>query len=87
MSVEKPLILIDGSGWLFRAYHALPPLTNSKNEPTGAIAGMGMRALCVRGSESARIGPIRPAKTNRGASLRRGRVDQRRRPSFSMRLL
>ncbi|MEW6166989.1 MAG: DNA polymerase I [Pseudomonadota bacterium] len=36
----KPLILIDGSGWLFRAYHALPPLTNSKGEPTGAVFGM-----------------------------------------------
>ncbi|SFF23977.1 DNA polymerase I [Fontimonas thermophila] len=36
----KPLILIDGSGWLFRAYHALPPLTNSRGEPTGAVFGM-----------------------------------------------
>ncbi|HUP90851.1 MAG TPA: DNA polymerase I [Solimonas sp.] len=35
----KPLILIDASGWLYRAFHALPPLTNSRNEPTGAIAG------------------------------------------------
>ncbi|MFP5305145.1 MAG: 5'-3' exonuclease H3TH domain-containing protein, partial [Gammaproteobacteria bacterium] len=40
MSDVKPLILIDGSGWLFRAYHALPPLTNSKGEPTGAVFGM-----------------------------------------------
>ena len=38
---DHPLILIDGSSWLFRAYHALPPLSNSKNEPTGAIYGMG----------------------------------------------
>ena len=37
----KPLILIDGSSWLFRAYHALPPLTNSKGQPTGAVFGMG----------------------------------------------
>jgi DNA polymerase-1 len=37
----KPLILIDGSNWLFRAFHALPPLSNSKGEPTGAIYGMG----------------------------------------------
>lgn len=36
-----PLILIDGSSWLFRAFHALPPLSNSKGEPTGAIYGMG----------------------------------------------
>ncbi|MGH8460349.1 MAG: DNA polymerase I [Stenotrophobium sp.] len=37
----KPLILIDGSSWLFRAYHALPPLTNPAGEPTGAVYGMG----------------------------------------------
>lgn len=34
---KQPLILIDGSSWLFRAYHVLPPLTNSQGEPTGAI--------------------------------------------------
>ncbi len=37
---EKPLILIDGSSYLFRAYHALPSLTTSKNRPTGAIKGV-----------------------------------------------
>ncbi|TXH05516.1 MAG: DNA polymerase I [Nevskiaceae bacterium] len=37
----KPLILIDGSSWLFRAYHALPPLTNAAGQPTGAVFGMG----------------------------------------------
>lgn len=35
-----PLILIDASGWLFRAYHALPPLTDPQGEPTGAVFGM-----------------------------------------------
>ena len=39
-SVEKRLILIDGSSYLFRAYHALPPLTTSKGLPTGAIYGV-----------------------------------------------
>lgn len=33
------LLLIDGSNYLFRAYHALPPLTTSSGEPTGAIKG------------------------------------------------
>ncbi|HEY1076403.1 MAG TPA: DNA polymerase I [Fontimonas sp.] len=37
---SKPLILIDGSNWLFRAYHALPPLNNLRGEPTGAVFGM-----------------------------------------------
>ncbi|MCB1862405.1 MAG: DNA polymerase I, partial [Gammaproteobacteria bacterium] len=40
MSSRTPLILVDGSSYLFRAYHALPPLTNSKGEPTGAIVGV-----------------------------------------------
>ncbi len=33
------ILLIDGSNYLFRAYHALPPLTTSKGEPTGALKG------------------------------------------------
>ncbi|HLQ84610.1 MAG TPA: DNA polymerase I, partial [Salinisphaeraceae bacterium] len=37
---NAPLILIDGSSWLFRAFHVLPPLTNGAGEPTGAIYGM-----------------------------------------------
>ena len=39
--IEKtPLILVDGSSYLYRAYHALPPLTNSKGKPTGAVKGV-----------------------------------------------
>jgi DNA polymerase I len=34
------LILVDGSGYLYRAFHALPPLSNSKGEPTGAVLGV-----------------------------------------------
>ena len=37
---SKPLILIDGSSYLYRAFHALPPLTNSRGEPTGAMYGV-----------------------------------------------
>jgi len=41
MSVtNNPLILIDGSSYLFRAYHALPPLVNSRGQPTGAVKGV-----------------------------------------------
>lgn len=47
MSKPKPkakgkdgkLVLIDGSGYIFRAYHALPPLSRSDGTPTGAVAG------------------------------------------------
>jgi DNA polymerase-1 len=38
--IVHPLVLIDGSSWLFRAFHALPPLSNSRGEPTGAVYGM-----------------------------------------------
>ncbi len=37
---ENPLILVDGSSYLYRAYHAFPPLTNSAGEPTGAVYGV-----------------------------------------------
>ena len=40
MSTEDPIILVDGSSYLYRAYHALPPLENSKSQPTGAIKGV-----------------------------------------------
>jgi DNA polymerase I len=36
----KPLILVDGSSYLYRAFHALPPLSNSRGEPTGAVLGV-----------------------------------------------
>jgi DNA polymerase-1 len=36
----KPLILVDGSSYLYRAFHALPPLVNSQGQPTGAIYGV-----------------------------------------------
>lgn len=35
-----PLVMIDGSSYLYRAFHALPPLKNSHDEPTGAIYGV-----------------------------------------------
>ncbi|MGV7963419.1 DNA polymerase I [Photorhabdus tasmaniensis] len=37
---DNPLILVDGSSYLYRAYHAFPPLTNSAGEPTGAMYGV-----------------------------------------------
>ncbi len=39
-SDKKTLVLVDGSSYLFRAYHGLPPLTNSKGMATGAIYGV-----------------------------------------------
>jgi len=40
MSNPKRLVLVDGSSYLYRAFHALPPLSNSRGEPTGAIHGV-----------------------------------------------
>ena len=36
----KTLLLVDGSSYLYRAFHAMPDLRNSHNEPTGAIQGV-----------------------------------------------
>src|SRR5688500_11935413 len=36
----KRLVLIDGSSYLYRAFHALPPLSNAAGEPTGALFGV-----------------------------------------------
>jgi DNA polymerase-1 len=47
--MSKPLILVDGSSYLYRAFHAMPSLTNSKGFPTGAIYGIAnmLRRLLV----------------------------------------
>jgi len=40
MAGKKPLVLVDGSSYLYRAFHAMPNLSNSRNEPTGAVYGV-----------------------------------------------
>ena len=37
---SNPLVLVDGSSYLYRAFHAFPPLTNKNGEPTGAMYGV-----------------------------------------------
>lgn len=39
-TLDNPFILVDGSSYLFRAFHGMPPLTNSKGQDTGAIYGV-----------------------------------------------
>jgi DNA polymerase-1 len=43
-----PIVLVDGSSYLYRAFHALPPLTNSSGQATGAVKGVisMLRRLC-----------------------------------------
>jgi DNA polymerase-1 len=38
--MAAPLVLVDGSSYLYRAFHALPPLTGPKGQPTGAVVGV-----------------------------------------------
>ena len=64
------LLLIDGSNYLFRAYHALPPLTTSRGEPSGAIKGsLGMLANVALLSKADRAAVIFDA---RGRTFRDG---------------
>src|SRR5258708_32219819 len=37
MTPRPDLLLVDGSSYLYRAFHALPPLSNSRGEPTGSV--------------------------------------------------
>src|SRR5215468_5810664 len=40
MPTSPDLVLVDGSSYVYRAFHALPPLSNSRGEPTGAVHGV-----------------------------------------------
>ena len=67
-STNVDLVLIDGSSYLYRAFHALPSLSNSKGQPTGALHGvLTMIAKLVREQPEAQIAVIfdAPGKTFR----------------------
>jgi DNA polymerase-1 len=62
------LVLVDGSSYLYRAFHALPSLSNSQGEPTGALHGvLSMINKLVREEPAARLGVVfdAPGKTFR----------------------
>ncbi len=70
MSPERlRLVLIDGSSYLFRAFHALPPLTNSGGEPTGALYGVVnmLRSVLKQGSDYIAFVQDAPGPTFRDA--------------------
>ncbi len=59
----KPLVLVDGSSYLFRAFHAMPSLTNSKGEHTGAAYGVtNMLRRLLADYEPERIAVVFDAK-------------------------
>ncbi len=63
MPREVPLILVDGSSYLFRAFHALPPLITSKGQHTGAVKGViNMIRSLVKAYPDSRIAVVFDAK-------------------------
>jgi DNA polymerase-1 len=68
MSGPRKLVLVDGSSYLYRAFHALPPLTSSKGEPTGALLGVLNMLLKLLKDESPQLMAVvfdAPGKTFR----------------------
>ncbi|EQD47945.1 DNA polymerase I [mine drainage metagenome] len=62
------LVLFDGSSYLYRAFHALPPLTSSHGEPTGALLGvLNMLAKFLKEYPARRVAVVfdAPGKTFR----------------------
>jgi DNA polymerase-1 len=66
---EDVLYLIDLSGYVFRAYHALPPLSNSKGEPTHAV--MGTVSMLQKVVNERRPGHLAVAMDSKGPSFRK----------------
>lgn len=63
MAESKQLILVDGSSYLFRAFHALPPLVSSKGQPTGAVKGViNMIRSLIKGHPDSNIAIVFDAK-------------------------
>ena len=63
MNAEHTLYLVDGSSYLYRAFHALPKLTNSTGEPTGALLGVAnMLRRLLNETESHNIAVVFDAK-------------------------
>ena len=68
MTEPRTLVLVDGSSYLYRAFHALPPLTNARGEPTGAVLGvLNMLAKLLKEQDPPLIGVVfdAPGKTFR----------------------
>ena len=63
MTESSPFVLVDGSSYLYRAYHAMPELTNSKGQSTGTIYGVvNMLRKLLRDSQPSHIAVVFDAK-------------------------
>ncbi len=59
MTSSPDLVLVDGSSYLYRAFHALPPLATSRGEPTGAVLGvLNMLLKFVKEQPGARLAVV-----------------------------
>ncbi len=59
MAPAPDLVLVDGSSYVYRAFHALPPLSNSRGEPTGAVLGvLNMLVKFMKDYHPRRIGVV-----------------------------
>src|SRR6476659_5504324 len=68
MNTRPDLVLVDGSSYLYRAFNALPPFSNSRGEPTGAVFGvLNMLAKFLKDYDPERIAVVfdAPGKTFR----------------------
>jgi len=68
MNTRPDLVLVDGSSYLYRAFHALPPFSNSRGEPTGAVFGvLNMLSKFLKDYDPGRIAVVfdAPGKTFR----------------------
>jgi DNA polymerase-1 len=68
MNSRPDLVLVDGSSYLYRAFHALPPFSNSRGEPTGAVFGvLNMLSKFLKDYDPERIAVVfdAPGKTFR----------------------
>ena len=63
MNESSPFVLVDGSSYLYRAYHAMPELTNSKGQSTGTIYGVvNMLRKLLRDYQPSHIAVVFDAK-------------------------
>ena len=76
---KQRLVLVDGSGYIWRAFHALPPLTRRDGTPVGAVYGFTTMLLRLRetSQERCEIADLRATldETRRGLSALAGLLD------------
>ena len=61
---NNSVILVDGSSYVYRAYHALPPLTTSAGQPTGAVRGVVTMVMRIPRSSNAPVGMVFDAESD-----------------------